>query len=78
MSVRIVHLRLNAELPAGQVNVWPVVVRRSVFLGDMTQLHVDWGGRELVTRQTVLDALTEGDAAYLSIAPSNCTLLEAE
>jgi iron(III) transport system ATP-binding protein len=78
MSVRTVHLRLNAERPAAQVNVWPVVVRRNVFLGDMTQVHVDWGGRELVIRQTVLDALVEGDAAYLSVAAANCILLEAE
>ena len=78
MSVRTVHLRLNATRPAGEVNIWPVTVRRSVFLGDMTQVHVDWGGRELVIRQTVLDQLREGDAAYLSIAPESCVLLEAE
>jgi iron(III) transport system ATP-binding protein len=77
MSVRTVHLRLSAERPDAVINVWPVVVRRSVFLGDITQVHVEWGGRELVIRQTIPDGLTEGAAAYLSIAPGNCVLLEA-
>ena len=37
-------------------NVWPVAIQRSVFLGDLTQVHVDWGGRELVVRQTGIAA----------------------
>jgi iron(III) transport system ATP-binding protein len=78
MSVRTVHLRLSAAPPALPVNVWPVKVHRAVFLGDITQLHVDWGGRDLVIRQTVADEWAEGDAAYLSIAPANCVLLEPE
>jgi ABC-type Fe3+/spermidine/putrescine transport system ATPase subunit len=76
MSVRTVHLLLSADRPEAAVNVWPVVVRRAVFLGDMTQLHVDWAGRELVIRQTAADAWAEGDTAFLSIAPENCVLLE--
>jgi ABC-type Fe3+/spermidine/putrescine transport system ATPase subunit len=55
-----------------------VTVRRAVFLGDITQVHVEWGGRDLVIRQTVADAWAEGDAVWLSIAPSACVLLEAE
>jgi len=78
MSVRTVHLRLSATPPAAPINVWPVTVHRAVFLGDITQLHVDWGGRDLVIRQTVADEWAEGDAAYLSIAPGNCVLLEPE
>ncbi len=60
MSVRTVHLRLSAKRPDAQVNVWPVTIRRSVFLGDMTQLHVEWGNRELVIRQTVADFMGRG------------------
>ena len=78
MSVRTVHLRLTAERPDAPVNVWPVTVRRSVFLGDMTQVHVDWGDRELIIRQTVADAPAEGATAYLSIAPDNAIMLEPE
>ena len=51
-------------------------VVRSVFLGDLTQLHVDWGGRELVIRQTVAGAFAEGATAYLCVDPSHCVLLE--
>ena len=78
MSARTVHLRLSAERPDAAVNVWPVVVRCSVFPGDITQMHVEWGGRELVIWQTIPDGLVEGAAGYLWIAPGNCVLLEAE
>ena len=78
MSVRTVHLQLSRSKPAGQINLWPVTTSRAVFLGDLTQVHVDWGGRELVIRQTIAGAWTEGDAAWLSIAPGNCVLLEPE
>jgi iron(III) transport system ATP-binding protein len=76
LSVRTVHLQLSARRADVEQNVWPVVVRRSVFLGDITQVHVEWGGRELVIRQTVSENLREGDSAWLSIAPANCVLLE--
>jgi ABC-type Fe3+/spermidine/putrescine transport system ATPase subunit len=78
MSVRTVHLLLHRDRPNAPTNVWPVVVRRAVFLGDMTQVHVEWGGRELVIRQTIAGAWAGGDHAWLSIAPDNCVLLEAE
>jgi iron(III) transport system ATP-binding protein len=78
MSVRTVHLRLNAQRLDAAVNIWPVVIRRCVFLGDLTQVHVEWGGRELVIRQTIAEPWAEGDTAWLSIAPGNCVLLEAD
>jgi iron(III) transport system ATP-binding protein len=78
MAVRTVHLRLSAERPAAEINVWPVKIRLAVFLGDITQVHVEWGGRELVIRQTIADTWTPGETAWLSIAPANCVLLEAE
>jgi iron(III) transport system ATP-binding protein len=76
MSVRTVHLRLDATPPPGPRNVWPVCVKRAVFLGDLTQVHVDWGGKELVVRRTALDGLSEGQQAYLSVDPRHCVLLE--
>ena len=77
LSLRTVHLRLSADRPALGENVWPVRVKRSVFLGDLTQVHVEWGGRELVIRQTTAAPCGEGEKAYLSIDPSHCVLLEA-
>ena len=69
MSVRTVHLHLTPERPAGERNVWPVGVRRTVFLGDLTQAHVDWGGRELVIRHTQIP-VQAGQEAYLWWTPA--------
>ena len=54
----------------------PSTIRRSVFLGDLTQVHVDWGGRELIVRQTGMQPWSEGQPAFLSVAPEHCVLLE--
>ena len=78
LSLRTVHLRLSAERPARSENVWPVRVKRSVFLGDLTQVHVEWSGRELVIRQTTAAPYSEGEQAYLSIDPGHCVLLEGD
>lgn len=78
MSMRTVHLQLVAAPPVpGTGNVWPVTIQRSVFLGDMTQLHVDWAGREVVIRQTAAQQWQPGQHAYLTAAPENCVMLEA-
>ncbi len=76
VAIRTVHLTLSAERPAGNLNVWPVLVKRSVFLGDLTQIHVEWGGRELVIRQTGHEPLQPGQHAFLTVDPRRCTLLE--
>ncbi len=76
LSLRTVHLRLSQEPPQQSVNVWPVTIKRSIFLGDITQVHVDWAGRELVVRQTAAASLSLGQTVCLSIAPEQCILLE--
>jgi iron(III) transport system ATP-binding protein len=76
LSLRTVHLRLSAKRPAAGVNAWPVEILRAVFLGDITQLHLAWAGRELVLRQTTDAAWTPGQSAWLSIDPNRCVLLE--
>jgi iron(III) transport system ATP-binding protein len=77
LSVRTVHLALTADQPAGMANTWPVTVIRAVFLGDITQLHVQWGGRELVVRQIGAAPVDPGQTAYLRAAPEHCILLDA-
>jgi ABC-type Fe3+/spermidine/putrescine transport system ATPase subunit len=77
-SVRTIHLGLTREAPAGQANVWPIRIRRSVFQGDFTQYQVDWEDRQLVVRCTATDLLAEGEQAYLTVDPRHCVLLEAE
>jgi len=76
MSVRTVHLQLRARSSGAAINEWPVQIRRAIFLGDLTQVHVDWGGRELVIRQTAAMPPAEGMIVYLSIDPAHCVLLE--
>ena len=78
-SVRRVHLRLSFTPPldtAGTRNVWPVRVRRCVFEGDFTQIHVTWGDRELVLRCVAQEPIAEGREAYLYADPAHCILLD--
>ena len=77
LSIRTVHFRLAAESDAGAINVWPARIIRSVFLGDLTQVHLDWGGQEIVVRQIGPPVAAAGEAAYLNAAPSQCALLES-
>jgi ABC-type Fe3+/spermidine/putrescine transport system ATPase subunit len=78
LSIRAVHFSLNKDKPAGDRNVWPVTVHRSIFLGDLTQVHVTWGERELIVRQSGMKAWTAGQPAWLSVDPKHCVLLEAQ
>jgi iron(III) transport system ATP-binding protein len=75
-SVRTVHLRLSPARPAATRNVWPVRVRRCVFQGDFTQAHVTWGDRELIVRSAAMAPLADGEAAFLSVDPACCVVLE--
>ena len=76
LSLRTVHLKLTAERPAREINAWPITVIRAVFLGDMTQIHLRWGTRELIARQTGPAPVADGQAAYLTVDPENCILLD--
>ena len=61
--MRAVHFALTTKPGAAERNDWPVTIHRSVFLGDLTQVHVTWGDRELVVRQSGMQDWTEGQAA---------------
>lgn len=76
-SLRTVHLALGKDRPPVASNAWPVTVVRSVFLGDITQVHVLWGAQELVVRQVGGANLAPNEQAFLSAEPSHCVLLEA-
>jgi ABC-type Fe3+/spermidine/putrescine transport system ATPase subunit len=77
MSLRTVHLKLSADRPPVGTNFWPVTVLRSVFLGDITQVHVNWGQRELIARQTGPCPVADGQTAFLAIDPKHCVLLDS-
>ena len=76
VSMRTVHLGLSQGAVNG-TNSWPVKVVKSVFLGDFTEIHVDWNGQELVVRETAAGRFRPDDIATLSIAPEHCILLES-
>jgi ABC-type Fe3+/spermidine/putrescine transport system ATPase subunit len=78
LSIRTVHLAFSTERPQEEANVWPVQVRRSVFQGDFTQIHVAWGGRDLVIRSAALQPVPAGSAAWISADPRRCVLLEED
>ena len=59
-SVRTVHLQISPQRPAGDRNVWPARIERTVFQGDFTQMHIVWGDQRLITRCAALDPLPEG------------------
>ena len=78
LSVRTVHLDIAdaASTPPRHPNHWPATIQRSVFLGDLTQIHVVWGGRELIIRRAGPQHWQEGQQVMLSADPAHCTLLE--
>jgi ABC-type Fe3+/spermidine/putrescine transport system ATPase subunit len=78
LSLRTVHLRLHKTSPSpDHGNVWPVTISKSVFLGDLTQVHVIWSGRELVVRESIPHRYAANQSAFLTIAPENCVVLES-
>ena len=76
LAIRTVHLDLSEQEDPATRNTWPVTVTRSVFLGDLTQLHVAWGGREVIIRQSRARRWSEGQPAFLRVDPEHCVLLE--
>src|SRR5689334_25149190 len=77
MSVRTVHLRLSSQRPAGERNVWPARLEKTVFQGDFTQLHVRWGDQPLIARCAALDPLPVGQEVFITVDPKRVVLLGA-
>jgi len=75
-SIRTVHLNLSAQKPAGDRNVWPVRVERSVFQGDFTQTIVLWGDQRVTIRAAAMAPLAEGSEAFMTVEPKRVVLLE--
>jgi ABC-type Fe3+/spermidine/putrescine transport system ATPase subunit len=77
VSVRTVHLRLSPQRPAGERNVWPARLEKTVFQGDFTQVHVRWGGQPLIARCAALDPLPAGQEVFITVDPKRVVLLGA-
>jgi iron(III) transport system ATP-binding protein len=76
LAVRTVHLTLSPERPVFETNVFPVIVERAVFLGDITQMHIRLGSQSLIVRQIGPAPADAGGTAWLHMPPERCTLLE--
>jgi iron(III) transport system ATP-binding protein len=77
VSVRTVHLQISLQRPAGDRNVWPARVEKTVFQGDFTQVHVLWGDQRLIARCAALDPLPAGRAVFITVDPKRVVLLGA-
>ncbi len=76
-SVRTVHLQISLQRPAGDKNVWPVCVEKTVFQGDFSQLHVAWGAQRLVARCAAMELIASGSDVFMSVEPRRVVLLGA-
>lgn len=76
-SVRTVHLQISLQRPAGDKNVWPVCVEKTVFQGDFSQLHVAWGAQRLVARCAAMESIAPGSDVFMSVEPRRVVLLGA-
>jgi len=77
VSVRTVHLQISLQRPAGDRNVWPARVEKTVFQGDFTQVHVLWGDQRLIARCAALDPLPAGREVFIAVDPKRVVLLGA-
>jgi ABC-type Fe3+/spermidine/putrescine transport system ATPase subunit len=77
VSVRTVHLQISLQRPAGDRNIWPARVEKTVFQGDFTQVHVLWGDQRLIARCAALDPLPAGRAVFITVDPKRVVLLGA-
>jgi len=72
-----VHLQISLQRPAGDRNIWPARVEKTVFQGDFTQVHVLWGDQRLIARCAALDPLPAGRAVFITVDPKRVVLLGA-
>jgi ABC-type Fe3+/spermidine/putrescine transport system ATPase subunit len=77
VSVRTVPLQISSQRPAGDRNVWPARVEKTVFQGDFTQVHVLWGDQRLIARCAALDPLPAGQEVFITVDPKRVVLLGA-
>lgn len=74
-AVRTVHFELTTD--ASQANTWQVEVKRVVFLGDLNEIHVTWGGRTVIVRGSRQPSVCVGQKVLLHVDRQCCVLLEA-
>jgi ABC-type Fe3+/spermidine/putrescine transport system ATPase subunit len=78
MSVRTVHFQIGRERPSAALNVWPVKVEKTVFQGDFSQVHIDWGGTRLIARCAAMEPVEAGRDLFMTVEPRRVVLLAPE
>jgi iron(III) transport system ATP-binding protein len=74
-SVRTVHLQISLQRPTGKINIWPARVEKTVFQGDLSQIHVAWGKQRLVARCAAMEPIAPGRDVYMTVEPRRVVLL---
>jgi ABC-type Fe3+/spermidine/putrescine transport system ATPase subunit len=78
MSVRTVHFQIGRERPAAALNVWPIKVEKTVFQGDFSQVHINWGGTRLIARCAAMEPVEAGSELFMTVEPRRVVLLAPE
>ena len=66
VAIKSAHLRLSPEPPVAADNVWKVTVKRALFVGDMVEYDLDWGGVTLRAREVSTAFFDAGTTIYAS------------
>ncbi|MGB8555200.1 MAG: hypothetical protein WCD60_17725 [Pseudolabrys sp.] len=53
-------------------------MKKTVFEGDFSQVHLSWGDQRLVARCATMEPIAAGRDVYLAVEPSRVVLLGAE
>ncbi|MFZ0263150.1 MAG: hypothetical protein WAL36_24695 [Pseudolabrys sp.] len=53
-------------------------LKKTVFEGDFSQVHLSWGDQRLVARCATMEPIAAGRDVYLAVEPSRVVLLGAE
>ena len=77
VAVRTVHLQISPQRPAGERNIWPARIEKTVFQGDFTQVHILWGDQRLVARCLAHEMLATGREVFIAVDPKRVVLLGA-
>jgi iron(III) transport system ATP-binding protein len=66
---------LSPAPPAGGANVWPVTVRRRIFVGDVVEYLLDWNGVSLRARELSTRLFDDGQVVFCEVDPLHAVLL---
>jgi iron(III) transport system ATP-binding protein len=78
VAIRTVHPSLYRSKEGIDTNIWPGIVKRSVYLGDTLVYTVSWGAGELEVRTLPGEPFKEGEQVFIHIDPDHLIILEID